>query len=72
MLHGSGLQAGADFGQQRLARFAFGTINTHLDQFVRLEAAVDLGEDGVTQAVLADAGDGVQGMSAGAQDAAPG
>ena len=61
------IQAGADFGEQGPALVALDAVDAHLDQLVRLEAAVDLGEDGVAEAILADAGNGVQAMGAGAQ-----
>jgi len=72
MLYWGGLQPGADFGEQGFALGALGTIDAHLDQFVGLEAAVDLGEDRRAEAVLADAGDGVKAVGSGAQGAASG
>jgi len=67
MLNRRGLQPGADFAEQGFALDAFDAIHAHLDQFVRLEAAVDLGQNGLAEAVLADAGDGMQAVGAGAQ-----
>lgn len=72
MLNRRGVQPGADFAEQGLALGALDVINAHLDQFVRLEAAVDLGEDGLAEAFLADAGDGMQAVGAGAQRSAQG
>ena len=72
MLHRGGLQAGAQIGEEGLAIVAFGAIDAHLDQFVGLQAAVDLGQHGFAEAVLADAGDRIEGMGAGAQGAALG
>ncbi len=65
MLHGRRFQPGADFGEQGLALGPLGAINAHLDEFMGLEAAVDLGEDGCAETVLADAGDGMQAVGAG-------
>jgi hypothetical protein len=59
------LQAGADIGEQGLAIVALGAIDAHLDQFVGLQAAVDLGQHGFAEAVLADAGDGIAGCGRG-------
>ena len=69
MLHGGGLQSCTDIHEERSAPPAFGTIDAHLDQFVGLEATVDFGEDGVGEAVLADAGDRLEAVGAGAQGA---
>jgi hypothetical protein len=65
MLYRGGFEPRADFGEQGLALGALGAIDAHLDQFMGLEAAVDLGEDGVAEALLADADDGVKAMGAG-------
>jgi hypothetical protein len=65
-------KAGADFSEQGLAISALDAIDAHLDQLVRLEAAVDFGKDRFAEAVLADAGDGMQVVGAGAQRPAVG
>ncbi len=72
MLNRRGIQAGTDLGEQPRPVVAFDAVDTHLDQFMCLQAAVDLGEDGIAEAVLADAGDGVQAVGAGAQRPAQG
>jgi hypothetical protein len=58
MLHGFGLQFGRRFGPSGRARLAIFAIDAHLDQFVRLQATVDLFRTASREAVLADAGDG--------------
>lgn len=65
MLNGRGIQAGADFSEQRVAFVALDAVYAHLDQFVRMQAAVDLGEDGIAEALLADADDGMQAVGVG-------
>jgi hypothetical protein len=70
MLHGDGLEPGADFREQRIAIIALDAIDAHLDQLVRLQAAVDLGQDGFAEAVLADAGDRIAGLWARARSGA--
>lgn len=72
MLDRRGVQPGADLAEQGLALDAFDAIGAHLDQLVCLEAAVDFGEDGLAEAILADAGDGMQAVGAGAQRPAQG
>jgi len=67
-----GAQVGADLAEQDLSIPALDTVDAHLDQLVRLEAALDLGENGFAQPFLADAGDGTQAVGAGAQGAALG
>lgn len=64
MLYWSGIQAGADLGMQGLALIALHAIETHLDQFVSLQAAIDLGDDTLAEAILADADYGMQAMGA--------
>lgn len=72
MLDRRGFQPGAYLGQQGGTRLASGTVDPHLDQFVRPEAAVHLGQHGFAEPVLADAGDRVQRVGAGAQGAKAG
>ncbi len=72
MLNGGGVQPGTDIGEQSLAFFSLDTIDAYLDQFVRLQAAVNLSKDAFAEAVLADAGDGMQAVGAGAQRPAQG
>ena len=70
MLNGGGFQAVADCGEQRLALVALDAIDAHLDEFMRLQSAVDLGKDCVAEAFLADAGNRVQAVGACAHGAA--
>ncbi len=72
MLHGRRFQACANISQERIACVTFGAINAHLDEFMRVEAAIDLGQHGFRQPLLADADDGMQAMRTGAQVAALG
>ena len=72
MLDRSGFQPGADLRQHGRARRTLGAIGADLDQFVCLETAIHLGQDGGAEALLADAGDGVERVGAGAQGAAQG
>jgi len=44
----------------------------HLDELVRLQGALDLGEDGFGEPLVADDDDGLQGVGLGAQLAAAG
>jgi hypothetical protein len=62
----------ADRLHPRRARLAVVGGGLHLDEFVRREGAVDLGEDRVGEALVADPDDGVQGVGPGAQFAAAG
>jgi len=70
MLYRRRFEVVADLGKQRLPVVAFDAIDAHLDQIVSLEASVDLGENGLAEAVLADAGDGIQIVGAGTQSPA--
>ena len=72
MLYGGGFQADADCGEQRLALAALDAIDAHLDEFMRLQSAVDLGKDCVAEAFLADAGDGMKDVGEGAKRPAQG
>ena len=51
---------------------ALGALDLDLDEFVRLERALDLGNDGRGEAVVGDRDDGVEVMGACAQVAALG
>lgn len=65
MLHGVRVDALADARQRHLALVAIERRRAHLDQLVVRERAVDLGEHGVGEALLAELQDGVQGVGAG-------
>jgi hypothetical protein len=54
----------ADAGERHLALLAVERGCAHLDQLVVRERAVDFGDHGVGEALLAQLQDGVQGMSA--------
>jgi hypothetical protein len=54
------------------AIFPFDAVKSQLDQFVGLEATVDLGQHGRRQAFLADGDDGIQMVRGGPQGAALG
>jgi translation elongation factor EF-Tu-like GTPase len=54
------------------AKFTFDAVKSHFDQFMGLQAAVDLGHNRRRQAFLADRDDRIQVMGGGAQRAAPG
>ncbi len=55
-----------------VALFALGTLDLDLDELVRLQRALDLGDDVRREAVAGDRDHGVQVMGAGAQVAALG
>ena len=55
-----------------VALLALGALDLDLDEFVRLQRALDFGNDGRSEAVVADRDDGVEVMGAGAQVAALG
>jgi hypothetical protein len=58
--------------EQRRAIFTFDAVKSQFDQFVGLEATVDLRQDGWRQSFLADGDDGIQMMRGGAKGAALG
>lgn len=66
-----GVQARADRVQPCPARLAVGPGGAHLDELVRLEGAVDLGDDLVGEPLVADEDDGAEGVGLAAQLAAP-
>jgi hypothetical protein len=66
------IQCGEDFGEQGRAIFTLDAVKSDLDQFVGLEATVDLGQDGRRQALLADGDDGIQVVRGGPEGAALG
>ena len=70
MLHLGAVERSADFYEQGLAHFPFNAVKSKLDQFVGLEAAVDLRQHGRRQPVLADRDDGLQVVRGGPQGAA--
>ena len=72
MLHLGTVERSTDFTEQDLAIFPFNAVESQLDQFVGLEATVDLGQHGRRQAFLADGDDGFQMVRSGPQGAAPG
>ena len=70
MLHLGTFERGADFKEEGLAHFPLNAVESQLDQFVGLEAAVDLGQYRRRQALLADGDDGIQVVRGGPQGAA--
>jgi hypothetical protein len=67
------IQCGANISANRAgAIFTLDAVKSDLDQFVGLEATVDLGQDGRCQAFLADGDDGIQVVRGGAEGAALG
>ena len=66
------IQRGAYLDEQRRAIFTFDAVKSQFDQFVGLEATVDLRQDGGRQSFLADGNDGIQMMRGGAKGAALG
>jgi hypothetical protein len=66
------LQPFADLRHPGGARLPVVRGGLHLDELVRLERAVDFGDDGLGEALVADHDDGAQGMGFGAQFAAAG
>jgi hypothetical protein len=70
VLHRRGVERCAQFAHQRIALFAFGALNLHLDKFMGLQRALDLRYDGWGQTVAGDGHDGVQVMGPRAQVAA--
>ena len=72
MLHRGAVHRGAQLLHQGLALLAFGALDLDLDELVRLQGALDLGEDGWREAVAGDGHDGVQVVGAGAKVAALG
>jgi len=67
MLDGLGAGALADAGERHFALVAVERRRAHLDQLVVRERAVDLGDDGVGQAFLAQLQDRVEVMGAGSK-----
>ena len=72
MLHLGTLERSTDFNEQGLAHFPFNAVKSQFDQFVGLEAAVDLGQYRGRQTLLADRDDGIQVMRGSPQGAATG
>ncbi len=72
MLNGCCVQPGADFSEHCVALFMLNIVYAHLDQFVRMQAAVDLGKDVFAETLLTDAGDRMKVMGTGAEHAAQG
>ena len=72
MLHRRRRELVADAFKHRVASLAPGLRDTDLDQFVRGEVAIDLGQHLIGQAAVADQYDRVESMRAGAQRAALG
>jgi hypothetical protein len=65
-----GLELRADLHEPGAARLAVVGPGADLDQLVRLQGAVDLGDDGFGEALVADEDDGAQLVGLGAQRAA--
>jgi signal transduction protein with GAF and PtsI domain len=55
----------ADAGERHLALVAIERCRAHLDQLVVRERAVDLGDHGIGEALLAQLQDGMQGVRTG-------
>ena len=72
MLYRGSVEPQADLGEQCFAFVPLGAVDAYIDQLMGLEAAVDFGENGLAEALLADAGDGMQVVGAGAQGTALG
>jgi hypothetical protein len=71
-LHRLGREPLADLRHPRGARPAVVGGGLHLDEPVRLERAVHLGDDRLGEALVADHDDGVEGVGLGAQRTAAG
>ena len=64
VLHWLGGQLAADLRQRRFALVAFHAAGAHLDEFVRRQCPVDLGNHRVGQALFADVDQRIEGMRA--------
>jgi hypothetical protein len=71
-LHGVGGQPFADLRHPGNARVAVAGRGLHLDELVRLERPVHLGEHRIGETLVADDDDGAEGMGLGTQFAAAG
>lgn len=65
MLYLSAFERSADFVKQGRADFPLNTLEFDLDEFMGLEAGIDLVKDGGSQPVLANTGNGIQMVSGG-------
>jgi len=70
MLHGSGIQGFADASQKSLTLDSIVACDPDFDQFVSLEADVDLLHHSIGQAFVANQDDGAQGVGGGPKVAA--
>jgi hypothetical protein len=64
VLHRLSTEAVADLRQRGVARFAFHAAHAHLDELMRRQGAVDLGQYRIGEAPLADMNDRIERMRA--------
>lgn len=72
MLDCGAIERRAYFSEQGIARIAFNTVQPQFDQFMSVEATVDLGQNRRCKAFLADGHDRIQMVRGGTQAAALG